>query len=467
MKPASSLEVEIERLSLGGEGIAHADGMVVFVPYAAPGDRLMVEITERRARYARAVIQRILRPSPERIRPPCPYHFSVDKNAPHTPRRFCGGCSWQHLAYEAQLNAKRELVRETLERIGGLRDFHVRSVLGMQDPWRYRSKVQEPVGRQGDRLVSGFYSPGSHDIVPINDCLVQPQLSVDILNRARALLDEFHLHAYDSVHHRGWIRHLWARTTGGAKAEQALLVFVTRTLDFPHEREIVTKLLQEFPRLAGVYQNVNPARTNVILGRQWRKITGVDFVEEHLGRLRFRLSPPSFFQVNSEQATVLYDAVARLAGEGRRLLDLYCGVGGIALRLADQFEEVGGIEEIPSAIEDARANAELNGIDNARFEAIPVERFLRDVDRRAGGASLTVTLDPPRAGCSPEVVRGLITLRPKSIVYVSCDPGTLARDLALFSKANYGVREIQPVDLFPHTPHIETVVKLGDAHARL
>lgn len=465
---ASLLRLKIERLSLGGEGIAHADGRVIFIPYTAPGDVIEAEITETHARYARARLVQVIQASPSRTQPPCSYHFqtSAAQN-----RIFCGGCSWQHLTYSSQLDAKRQLVQETLERLGGLRGVAVKPVLGMQDPWRYRNKVQEPIGWDGRQLISGFYAQESHDIVPIQDCLVQSSLSVSLINRTRDLLEKFHVRACDNERHNGWIRHLLVRTTSAPRTapfpargdregggEQALLLFITRSSDFAHERGILEPLINEFPQLAGIHQNVNPGRTNVILGRQWRKIYGADFIEEQLGHLRFRLSPGSFFQVNSLQAKVLYDVAAEMAGRGERLLDLYSGVGGIALWLADRFREVGGVDEVPSAIENAEANAELNGIENARFIAQPVESFLRGLRRSPG--SLCVTLDPPRAGCVPQVIHSLIHLQPDRLVYVSCDPGTLARDLGLLIKGGYRVQEVQPVDLFPQTPHIETVVKL-------
>jgi 23S rRNA (uracil1939-C5)-methyltransferase len=445
--------VEIERLSLGGEGVARADGKVFFVPHTAPGDVVDVEPTDIHARYARARLVEVIKTSSERITPPCPYHFRPTPSEKREPL-FCGGCSWQHLTYDSQLEAKRQILKETLERLGGLKGVEVKAVLGMKDPWRYRNKVQEPVGWNGEQLVAGFYAQESHVIVPIKDCLVQTSLSVALINRARELLEQHHIRAYDGERHQGWIRHLWVRTAG----DQALLVFVTRTPDFPSKDKILEPLVKEFPPLAGIHQNVNPGRTNVILGREWIKQWGADHIEERLGSLRFRLSPGSFFQVNSHQAKVLYDVATSMAGRGERLLDLYCGVGGLALSMAQRFNEVGGVDEVPSAIQNAENNAELNGIENARFIAEPVESFLRNLRRPPG--LLCISVDPPRAGCAPQVIERLVQLEPDRIVYVSCDPGTLARDLALLVQGGYRVQEVQPVDLFPHTPHIETVVRL-------
>jgi len=416
----------------------------VFVPYAAPGDTLKVEITETRKRFARGRILEVLRPSADRVEAPCPYYYR------------CGGCTWQHLPYAAQLKAKQALVRETLERIGGLRGVAVKPVLGMKDPWRYRNKVQQPVAWDGKQLISGFYAAGSHEIIPIEDCLVQPELSVQIVNRTKALLNQCGLRAYDDKHHHGWIRHLLVRTSREGKV---LLVFVARSSDFPQESKIIPVLMREFPSLVGIHQNVNPARTNVILGRKWRRIYGQDYLEERLGRLTFRLSPSAFFQVNSPQAEVLYDSVKAMAGSGERLLDLYTGVGTIALWLSDRFREVGGVEENPAAIKDAETNAEINRIPNARFIAQSTEAFLGGISRDSRHG-LTVIVDPPRAGCTPAVLKSLVALRPSPLIYVSCDPGTLARDLAILTKGGYRVDDVQPVDLFPHTSHIETAVKL-------
>ncbi len=455
MQVSDKTEVIIDRLSLGGEGVARSDGRVVFVSGAVPGDRVEVEITEFKDRFAKARLIRVLEPSSARITPLCPYH-------PRPGLPFaCGGCGWQQMAYESQLRIKTDLVKETLERLGGFQGIAVNPTLGMKDPWRYRNKVQQPVGWDPvqRRLISGFYASGSHTIVPIEDCLVQPELSVRILNRAKALLEKQGARTYDSQKRTGWIRHLLIRTAG-EDVKKALLTFVTRTPDFPREAAIVPTLIKDFPVLVGIHQNVNQAHTNVILGRAWRRIAGQDHIEERLGRFRFLLSPASFFQINTRQTEVLYDVAKRFAGRNRRLLDLYTGVGTIAIWLADHFQEVGGVEENRKAVRDAQNNARLNGVHNVHFEAMPVEEFMDGLPHEAGGKELTVVLDPPRAGCTPGVLRALLGLRAKTVVYVSCDPGTLARDLKVLSQGGYHVTEVQPVDLFPQTPHIETVVKL-------
>jgi 23S rRNA (uracil1939-C5)-methyltransferase len=423
------------------------------VPYGAPGDLLEVEIAEVRKNFARARLLRVIEASPVRVKPPCPYHFQPD----HPQEYFCGGCTWQHMNYPFHLDAKRQLVQETLERIGQVEDVEVLPTLGMADPWRYRNKVQVPVGWNGRQLFTGFFSPGSHHIVPIEDCLVQTELSVRLINRSRDLLAEAGVPGYDEERHTGVVRHLLVRTN---RANQAMLVFVTRTAELPRQREIVRRLSEEFPGLAGVHQNVNPGRTNVILGREWNSLGGAAYIEERLGALRFRLSPGSFFQVNTLQAEVLYEQARKQAGRGgETLLDLYCGVGGIALWLASGFKQVIGVDSVRNAVDDAVHNAQLNRIGNARFMASPAERFLASY--RGPGQSLTVVLDPPRSGCEPGVLQALARLRPRTVVYVSCDPGTLARDIAILGKSGFRLEEAQPVDLFPQTAHIETIVRLS------
>jgi len=436
--------------------VGRLDGLAVFVPHTAPGDLVEIEITENLGRFARAKLVRVIEPGPGRVDPPCPYHF---------PKSRCGGCSLQHLNYETQLNVKRQLVQETLERLGGLKGVAVDPVIGMDEPWRYRNKVQQPIGLVNHQIVSGFYVSGTHDILPIDDCLVQTELSVAIIQYAKELLTRYQAVPYNEAEHTGWLRHLVLRTAGEGASQKALLAFVTRTPDFPNVQEIVAALRQKFPALAGLHQNVQPMKSNVILGKQWRTLEGEDIIEERMGRLRFQLSAASFFQVNTRQAEALYNVAREMAGKGNRLLDLYTGVGTIALWLADQFEEVGGVEENEFAIEDADANAELNGITNASFIAEPVEKFLNGLDRSAGGKEMTVVLDPPRAGADPRVLDSLGRLLPGKIVYVSCNPGTLARDLKILAKHHYKVERVQPVDLFPQTPHIETAVKL--IHARV
>ncbi len=479
LRIGARVTLRVDRLSLGGDAIGRVGNAVVFVPYGAPGDTLEVELTEVRRNFCRARLVRVRDASPVRMDPPCPYHFKAMREEgrektdltrsplhPHPSPLFCGGCSWQHMSYEFQVDAKRQLVQETLERIGGIRDLEVEPVLVMSDPWRYRNKVQQPVGlaprgsgeRGGMKVISGFYAPYSHDIVPIEDCLVQSELSVRLLNRTRQLLDQFHLRVYDEDRRKGWIRHLWVRTS---RDDKALLVFITYSDDFPHEAAIVSELRKEFPGLVGIHQNINTSHTNVILGRHWRKCWGEYGLEERLGGLRFRLSPGSFFQVNSLQTEVLYNTVKDFAGSGDTLIDLYGGVGTIALWLAGRFRQVIGVDEIRSAVEDAGRNARLNGIQNARFIADNVDRFLSkyriDSKNKKG---LTVVLDPPRVGCSPQVLQALTRLRPPFLIYVSCDPGTLARDLAQLIRGGYRCEKVQPVDLFPQTPHIETVVSL-------
>lgn len=458
IRPGAHLELRVDRLSLGGDGVGRAGPCVVFVPYGCPGDVLQIEITEAHTNYVRGRIVSVVTPSPQRIKPPCPYHYQAPLASRPSPiGSYCGGCDWQHVTYAAQLEAKRHLVQETLERIGGLRGVEVKPTLGMKDPWRYRNKVQQPVGWDGHRVISGFYAPYSHRIVPIEDCLVQSELSVRVLNRVRALLEQYHLHPYDEKRHSGWIRHLWIRTM---QANQALLVLVTRTEEFPRGRALTETLVREFPELVGIHQNVNPGKTNVILGRHWVKLCGADVLEEKLGPLRFLLSPGSFFQVNSLQTEVLYNKVKELAGKGEGLLDLYCGIGGMALWLAGNYEQVVGVDEVKSAIADAQQNARLNRITNAHFLAEPAEEFITGFRHPNPSRDLTVVLDPPRVGCAPQVLKALIHLKPRNLIYVSCDPGTLARDLGFLNKSNFRIKDVIPIDLFPHTSHIETVVRL-------
>jgi 23S rRNA (uracil1939-C5)-methyltransferase len=453
-----TLRLRVDHLSSDGDGVARQDGCVVFVPYTAPGDDIEAVIEDAQPRFVRARLQTLIAPGSGRVKPPCPYHFDIA--APQ--RLYCGGCSWQHLAYERQLQAKERLVRDALERVGGFKGLTVEPVIGMDEPWRYRNKIQQPVGWSPKRrVITGFYAPSSHEIVPIDDCLVQPELSVRIIRRIVQLAEEFRWIPYDETKHAGWLRHILVRCTlpdDEAPEGRALVVFVTKSEDFPRENQMVERLANEFmPALVGIHHNVNPGRTNVILGRDWRCIAGSETIEERLGTLRFRLSPRSFFQINTLQAEKLYDVVRERAGRGGALWDLYSGVGSIGLYLADHFREVLGVEEVESAVLDATDNAQLNRIKHARFITAPVERFLR----RPGGThgdSLTILIDPPRAGCKPEVLSAILGRAPKQILYVSCDAGTLARDAAILSKGRYRIDHVQPVDLFPHTPHIETVV---------
>ena len=489
----------IEKLSYGGDGIARVSNFVIFVPYSAPGDEVRIRITEKKKDFARGRILRILKEGEDRVKPPCPYFFAVDRQppAPSPPPRFsgarsrpggadqspplwCGGCNFQHIHYPGQLKQKTEVLKEALEKIGGLSDFALFPAIGMHpdSEWRYRNKIQIPFGRNGQEVVAGFFAPSSHRIVPMEDCLIHSQGIMNLVMLVRRQMDDWKLGVYSEKTHSGWLRHLWVR--GEMLSGKMLVTFVTSEDPFPRRAEWTRLIHEKFPEVTGICQNINGKRTNVILGKKWKKIWGEDFLVESIDRpngaapLKLRVSAGSFFQVNTKMAEKLYRVVKDMVSERGRtpglLLDLYCGVGGIGLGCSDLFEHVVGVDETYSSIQDAKDNARLNRISNCKFLRFDVSAFLRDFSLDASATKLggsafggyrlplaAVVLDPPRSGCTEEVLKGIARLKSPKIVYVSCDPSTLARDLKFLSRNGYRLDKVQPVDLFPESSHIESV----------
>jgi 23S rRNA (uracil1939-C5)-methyltransferase len=403
----------------GGDGLARVGGQAVFVPGAAPGDRVEVEVVERHKTYARARIVDLVAAGPERQDPPCPLFGR------------CGGCQWQHLKYEAQLRWKREIVQDAFRRIARM-DVHVARVVPSPSPWRYRHKTAVPLG-------IGFYAHGSHEVVPFDECLVQHPLLDRIVRAVRGL----GLPPYDERTHRGLLRHVVARCN--LRGDQAVVALVVTD-----PRVEAGSLMAQIPEIRGVVANINTQPGNVILGARSVVLAGDDAITEEVDGLKFRISAESFFQVNPAAAAALHRMAAEAAGGGETALDLYAGVGSIALRLARAFERVVAVELSGAAAADARRNAQLNGIANAEFVRARVE----DV---AVPRAEAVVLDPPRKGAGAEVIAAVARTRPERIVYVSCDPATLARDARMLADAGWAPRSVVPLDMFPQTAHVECV----------
>jgi 23S rRNA (uracil1939-C5)-methyltransferase len=437
-------EIEITGLGHSGEGVGRYDGFTVFVPQTLPGEKVAVVAEVVKQSYAKARLDAVLVPSPDRTAPRCPVYAR------------CGGCQLQHLGYPAQLAAKRQAVVDAVTRIGKLDGVVVHPVLGAVEPWRYRNKMQFPVGLSAGRLAVGCFAPGSHDIVDIDDCLIQHAANNAVARTVRAALGDLGIPPYDEASGRGVVRHVLGGV--GTAGGEVMAVIVTATADLPRRAELVARLRRDVPGLVSVVHNVNPQRTNVVLGRRTETIWGRDTIADRLGDFVFRISARSFFQVNTAQAAVLYGQAERYAalGGAGTVIDAYCGTGTITLFLARRAAKVYGIEVVADAIADARANAAANGVANVEFivgDAVEVMPRLR----AAGVKPQAVVVDPPRAGCAPAVLDAFTGMRPERIVYVSCNPASLARDLAVLADAGYLAREIQPVDMFPQTFHVECV----------
>lgn len=449
MQKNDLLVLDCQGLGADMEGVCRADGMAVFVPGMLPGEKGRVRIVKAQKRFAFGRLETLEVISKERARPPCPAF----------PR--CGGCTCQHMTYEATLSAKRRQVKDCFERIGGLA-VEPPPVLGMDDPWRYRNKTSLPVGGSLSAPFTGFYAPRSHDIVPIQDCPVAKEPAGLAAAALREWMAAFHVPAYSESVHQGLVRHLMVRVS---RAGEAMAVIAVNGRALPHEEELIHGM-RAVPGLVSLILNINPARTNVILGKECRTLWGRDTLEDTLCGLSFELSPLAFFQVNPGQTEKLYETAVAFAGlTGRETVaDVYCGAGTISLLLAKRAKKVLGIELAAPAVENARQNARRNGVSNAEFFSGAAEELLP----RLVGEGLrpdVIVLDPPRKGAEPEVLEAIAAAGPQRVVYVSCNPATLARDAGLLARSGYVVSACQPVDMFCWTSGVETVVLLSKGNA--
>lgn len=442
------LEVTITDLNHDGDGVAKtSDGFVLFVPGTVPNDRALVEVSRLRSRHGEATLVQLMRPAPERVEPPCPVAGE------------CGGCALQHLAYDAELAWKQERVRQALVRVGRLDHVPIRPILGMARPFTYRNKAQYPVRKKDGKTVVGFYRRKSHEVVPGVDCLIQHPLAVKVATAAQELIDELGLSVYNEESHRGFVRHLVVRVS--FSRGECMAILVTRDRDFPAADVWVKEMRRRVPEIASLVQNVNPQRTNVIMGDETIVLWGADHLVESIGSREFLISPASFFQVNPIQAKQLYDVVKEDAAvdPGDVVWDIYCGAGTIGIYVATEGVRLRGVEKVVAAVADARRNARHNGIDDARFEQGEAETVLPRW-AKAGERADVALLDPPRSGSDPKTLAAIAKAAPRRIVYVSCNPATLARDLAELATWGYRTVKVQPVDMFPQTSHVEAVALL-------
>ena len=442
LKEGAIYPAVIEGYASGGEGVARIEGMAVFVKGALRGERAEVLIEHIGHSAAWGRVERLLEQSAARIEPDCPYYG------------VCGGCQFRHMTYEEELEAKRQRVEDALCRIGGF-DLPVAVIHGAKSTLRYRNKVQFPVGEG----AVGYYKERTHQVVDIGDCLLQ-RSSVTVCRAAvKGWMERFRVPAYDERTGKGLVRHLFLRTNS---AGEALCCIVANGKTLPHETELVEALRSAAPGLAGVVLSVNTRKTNVILGPEFFTLWGRDWLEEELCEHIFRLSVPSFFQVNRDQTEVLYRRALDFAGltGGETVVELYCGIGTISLTLAERAGQIIGVEAVPQAVEDARENARRNGLAHkTRFECGDAARLAVMLEAE-GVRPDVVVVDPPRKGLAPEVVDVIAKMAPERVVYVSCDPATLARDVKRFGGLGYAPARAEAVDLFPRTAHVETVVLL-------
>lgn len=434
------LTLSIDALTSEGQGIGRVEGFAVFVPGALPGEQVRAHVIKVTASYAVAKLIEAPAPAPERVRPACGAFPA------------CGGCTLQHLDYAAQLALKRQTVADALERLGGFAAPPVAPTRGMANPWHYRNKGSFPFGADRGHAVFGFFSPRSHRLIPLVDCPIQDPRVVDIARRVAEWADSCAISTYDETTRRGVLRHVMARVTSTG---ESMAVIVTATDRLPH----ADALLSLLGDVDSVWHNVNARETNVIFGGTFRLLAGAPALSESIGGLSFSVSPQSFLQVNAQQTTVLYREAARLldARPEETIVDAYCGVGTISLLLSPAAGRVIGIESVPEAVEDARRNAAANGVVNATFLTGNVEDVLPTLDARIDA----VVLDPPRKGCDPRALDAIASSGAARVVYVSCNPATLARDCARLAAHGFRLECATPVDMFPHTAHVETVALMA------
>ena len=439
-------EAEITAMSSDGNGIAKIDGMVVFVPYTAVGDKLKIRIVKVQKNYSFGIIEEILEPSPDRVDDHCPVY------------KKCGGCAFRHISYEAELRHKAEFVQSNLRRLGGL-DPVMLPITPSPLVQGYRNKAQYPIREYDGKIEAGFFAKRSHRVISCASCDLQPAFFEQILEYTKQFLEEYHISAYDEQTGKGKVRHLYIRY--GEVSGEVMVCLVVNSERLPHAAEYVEGLLKVCPQVVSVVLNINREQNNVILGQKCITLYGKDTIEDTLCDVRFELSPLSFYQVNRQAAEKLYRLAAEMAQfEGNELLiDLYCGAGTIGLSMASKVRELIGVEIVPDAVENAKENAKRCGVENARFicadakEAaqLAAENLHPDV----------IVVDPPRKGCDLEVLQAIAAMAPKRLVMISCNSASLARDCKELEALGYHLEKAAPVDLFPRTTHVETVVLLG------
>lgn len=434
------LTLTIDALTSEGQGIGRVDGFAIFVPGALPGEQVRAHVIKVTGSYAVAKLLEAPTPAPERVRPACAAFPA------------CGGCTLQHLDYPAQLALKRQAVIDALERLGGFSTPAVAPTRGMGDPWRYRNKGSFPFGSDNGRTAFGFFSPRSHRLVPIGDCPIQDRRIVDIVRRVAEWADCCKIAPYDEAAHRGVLRHVMARVTATG---ESMAVIVTASNRLPH----ADALLPLLGDVDSVWHNVNDRDTNVIFGKEFHLLAGEPALSETIGGMSFSVSPQSFLQVNAQQTAVLYGEAVRMlaAGPEETIVDAYCGVGTISLLAARTASRVIGIESVPEAIRDAKRNAADNGIENVEFLCGSVEEVLPALGGRIDG----IVLDPPRKGCDVRALDAIAASGAGRVVYVSCNPATLARDCKHLAAHGFTLISAVPVDMFPHTAHVECVVLMS------
>ena len=441
--------LEIEDCGIDGEGIGKADGFTVFVKDAVIGDTVTAKIIKAKKNYGYGRLMEVLKPSPYRVEPKCEF------------ARQCGGCQLQALSYDQQLVFKTNKVKGHLERIGGFTDIPMEPIIGMDELFHYRNKAQFPVGRNKEgKIVTGFYAGRTHNIIENRDCALGVAENKEVLDRVIAHMEKYGIEPYNEATGKGLVRHVLIRY--GYFTKEVMVCLILNGNKIPKE-ELLVKSLCEIPGMTSITINVNKKRSNVILGEEICLLWGQEYITDRIGDISYQISPLSFYQVNPMQTQKLYAKALEYADlHGQETVwDLYCGIGTISLFLAQKAKFVRGVEIVPAAIENAKENAKLNGLENTEFFVGKAEEVLPREYKKNGVYADVIVVDPPRKGCDETLLETMIEMNPERIVYVSCDSATLARDLKYLCERGYELRKVCPVDQFGMTVHVETVVLLS------
>ncbi|SFA99190.1 23S rRNA m(5)U-1939 methyltransferase [Acetitomaculum ruminis DSM 5522] len=462
MQKDDLIELLIEDTGVNGEGIGHFEGMTFFIKDSLEGDIVKAKIIKMKKNFGYGRLMEIIKPSPYRTQARCQVY------------KQCGGCQIQALSYERQLKFKQNKVINNLKRIGGFEDIVVNETIGMDKPWYYRNKAQFPVGKdKNGNILVGFYAGRTHSIIESEHCYIGRPENEKIVEAVKEYMEENKVPSYDEKSGQGLIRHILVRV--GFKTDEIIVCLVIAIDKLPKQEKLIEKL-SKIENLVGIDLNINKEKTNVILGKESHTIWGRSYIVDYIGNIKYQISPQSFYQVNPVQTKKLYDKALEYADlKGNETVwDLYCGIGTITLFLSQKAKMVYGVEIIPKAVENAKNNAKINNIENVEFFLGKAEEVLPDFYKNSnkGKAPDTknvdvIVVDPPRSGCDEKLLETILLMEPEKVIYVSCDSATLSRDLKyLCQSGKYSVHKVQPVDMFPHTVHVEVVVSMSRVGSR-